>query len=76
VNQFFSRRAVLQSTPPRQDAKAARVLKPSSEIAHAWQVIMDRRRLKEPNDRRKIKEPDTLKDMYNTWMHEWLDGDK
>jgi len=73
VNQFFSRRAVLQSTPPRQDAKAARVLKPSNEIAHAWQVIMGRRRLEEPNDRCKIKEPDTLKHMYNTWMHEWLE---
>jgi hypothetical protein len=73
VNQFFSRRAVLQSTPPRQDAKAARVLKPSSEIAHAWQVIMDRRRLEEPNDRRKIEELDTLNDMHNKWMHEWLE---
>ena len=72
---FFSRQAVLQNTPPRQDAKAARVLKPSNEIAHAWQVIMDRRRLEEPNDSRAITEPDTLKRMHNTWMHEWLDGD-
>ena len=42
--------SVLQSTPPGQDAKAASVLKPSNEIADNWQVIMDRRRLVEPND--------------------------
>jgi hypothetical protein len=75
VDQFFCRRAVLESTPPRQDVKADRMLKPSGEIARAWQVIMEKRRLVEPDDRCAIKEPDTLKDMHNTWMHEWLDGD-
>jgi hypothetical protein len=75
VDRFFSTPAVLQSTPPRQDAKAARMLKPSDEIKTAWRVIMEKRRLVEPDDRCAIQGPDTLKDMYNAWMHEWLDGD-
>ena len=65
--------SVLQSTPPRQDAEAASVLKPSNEIADKWQVIMDRRRLVEPNDRCPITVQATLTRMYNTWMHEWLE---
>ena len=65
--------SVLQSTPPRQDAEAASVLKPSNEIADNGQVIMDRRRLVEPNDRCPITVQATLTRMYNTWMHEWLE---
>ena len=73
VYQFFTRPAVLQSTPSSQDAKDARVLKSSNEIAKAWQEIMDRRRLVEPNDRCPITVQATLTRMYNTWMHEWLE---
>ena len=69
VYQFFTRRPVLQSTPSRQDAKAARVLKSSNEIAKAWQEIMDRRRLEEANDRCAIKDKPKLKRMHNTWMN-------
>ena len=49
------------------------MLKPSNEIKTAWRVIMEKRRLVEPNDRCAIQEPDTLKDMHNKWMHEWLE---
>jgi len=70
---------VRQSTPSRQGAwkarlpKPARVIKPTIEINSAWKEIMDRRRLAEPNDTLPIRDKETLKDMYNAWMHEWCD---
>ena len=70
---FFTRRPGLQSTPPRADSKAARVLKTRSEIADAWRLILERRRLVELDDTRPITDPHTLADMYTSWMHEWLD---
>ena len=80
TDRFFSRPAVLQSTPSRQDAwparvlKLARVIKPSNEIADAWQVIIDRRRLAEPDDTRPIQNYTTRKNMHSTWMHAWFNG--
>jgi hypothetical protein len=73
MQRFFTRRPVLQSTPPRADSKAARVLKTRSEIANAWRLILERRRLVELDDTCPITDPDTLADMYTSWMHEWLD---
>ena len=73
VERFFTKRPVLESTPPRADSKAARVLKTNNEIADAWRLILERRRLVEPNDRRPINDPDTLAWMYTEWMYEWLE---
>ena len=42
---FFTRRPVLQSTPPKEDKDKAVVLKTSAEIEHAWRTIFERRRL-------------------------------
>ena len=64
VERFFTKRPVLESTPPRADSKAARVLKTNNEIADAWRLILERRRLVEPNERRPINDPDTLAWMY------------
>ena len=74
MQRFFTRRPVLQSTPPRADAKTARMLKTSKEIADAWQVIIDKRRLAEPDDTRPIQNYTTRKNMHNAWMHEWFNG--
>ena len=73
AQRFFTRRPVLESTPPRADSKAARVLKTNSVIAAAWRLILERRRLVEPNDRRPITDPDTLARMYTEWMNERLE---
>ena len=42
VQMFLTKRSVLRSTPPRQDAKHARVLKLPTDIARDWQLIMDK----------------------------------
>lgn len=70
---FFTRRPVSQSTPPRADNKAARVLKTGIEISDAWRIILERRRL-ECDDARPITAPEALADMYTSWMREWLDA--
>ena len=72
MQRFFTRRPVLQSTPPRADNKAARVLKTNTEIADAWRLILERRRLVEVDDACPIRDPDILADMYTSWMHEWF----
>ena len=71
TQRFFTRRPVLQSTPPRQNRKAARVLKASSDIEQSWRLILERRRLVEPRDTIPITNTSTLADMYTSWMHEW-----
>ena len=66
---FFTRRLVLQSTPPRIDNTAVRVLKDKTEIGSAWKVIMESRRVEKPNETHPIGDAGTLSKMYTTWMH-------
>jgi len=73
MQKFFTRRPVGQSAPPRADLLAARVLKTNSELAEAWRLIMERRRLVERDDARPITDRDTLAEMYTSWMDEWLE---
>ena len=68
---FFTKRSVQQSTPPRADSKAARVIKTRDEIATAWKVILERRHLVEWDDTRPITNPKTRAAMYTSWMHDW-----
>ena len=72
MQRFFTRPRVLQSTPPRADSKVAKVLKTGHEIANGWRLILERRRLVEPDDTRPITDPDTRANMYTDWMHDWL----
>ena len=69
---FFTRKPVLQSTPPRQNSDHARVLKSQTEIQEAWQLIFERRRLVEPDDRQSIGDPEQLAKMWTTWQREWF----
>ena len=69
---FFSRRPLLQSTPPKVDWHQARLLKSSAKIEEAWQCIFDRRRLGEPDDRRGIDDPDRLASMWVAWQRVWF----
>ena len=69
---FFTRRPVLQSTPPRENKDHARILKSSAEIKEAWQLIFEKRRLGEPDDRRSIEDPKQLASMLRTWQTEWF----
>ena len=69
---FFTRRPVLQSTPPREDKDHARILKSPAQIGEAWRLIFERRRLVEPDDRRSIEDPDQLAQMWTTWQKEWF----
>ena len=62
---------MLQSTPPRRNRKAARVLKASSDIEQSWRLILERRRLVQPHDTIPITNTSTLADMHTSWMHEW-----
>ena len=70
--QFFTRRPVLQNTPPREDGNVARVLKSETQIAEAWRLIFDRRRLAEKDDRQGIEDPEQLARMWRTWAKEWF----
>lgn len=70
VSKFFTKRPVLQNTPPRADAKDARTLKTSQEITDSWKTIMDRRRQVKPNDRCLIQDKATRDNMHNEWWHE------
>ena len=72
MTMFFTRKPVLQSTPPRQNSDHARVLKSQTEIQEAWQLIFERRRLVEPDDRQSIGDPDQLANMWTTWQREWF----
>ena len=73
MTDFFLRRPVLQSTPPREDKDKAFRLKTTAEIERAWRLIFKWRRRGEPLDSREIQDPDRLKDMFGAWMNEWLD---
>ena len=72
MESFFLKRPVLESTAARTNTTPARVQKSSAEIKEAWQVILDRRRLVQPDDTLPIHDRDILADLYTTWMHEWL----
>ena len=72
MTMFFTRRSVLQSTPPRQDSDLARVLKSSTEIQDAWRLIFKRRGLVERNDRTNIEDPHQLGDMWTAWQKHWF----
>ena len=73
MNDFFLRRPVLQSTPPREDKDKPRVFKTVAEIEKAWRTIFERRRRGEPDDTREIQSVERLQHMWNTWMQDWLD---
>ena len=72
LDNFFTRRPVLESTPPKQDRKQARMLKSSQEIQLAWERIFEKRRSIQPNDRLPIKNQDALASMWTEWMHNWI----
>ena len=69
---LFTRKPVLQSTPPRQNNDHARILKSPAQIQEAWQLIFERRRLGEPDDRSSIEDPEQLAKMWTTWQREWF----
>ena len=73
MSDFFLRRPVLQSTPPKEDKDKPRVFKTRAEIEKAWRIMFDRRRRGEPDDTREIQSRDRLQEMWNTWMQDWLD---
>ena len=61
---LFTRRPLLQSTPPKEDKTKPRRLKSSAEIEEAWKCILERRRLSEPDDRCAINDKDRLANMW------------
>ena len=69
---LFTRRPLLQSTPPREDKDQPRILKSSAQIEQAWQRIFERRRLGEPDDRCAINDPDRLAKMWVAWQNDEL----
>ena len=69
---FFTRRLLLQSTPPKQDKASARVLKTHDEICNAWEQIFRVRRSYEPNDRKPISDQSLLATMWTSWASEWM----
>ena len=69
---FFTRLPVEQSTPPRSDKKAGRVIKTSRELEDTWNNIMQRRRWMEPNDNLPINDSAKRAEMYRHWMHDWM----
>ena len=73
LKKFFTRKPVLESTPPRENGDYARVLKSETEIQWAWQIIMDKRRLIEPDDKQAITDPQQLAWLWRKWQREWFD---
>ena len=72
TQRFLTKQPMLQTTPPRADSKAARVMKTSDEIEQGWRRILGKRRLEEPNDTHPIRDPGRRAQMYIDWMHEWM----
>ena len=72
MSMFFTRRPLLQSTPPREDKGKARVLRSSEEITDAWKRIFQRRRMVQEDDRIPINNQKTLANMWTLWMRQWL----
>ena len=72
MTKFFKRKPVLESTPRREDDDHPRVLKSQTEIQQAWQIIMKKRRLVEPDDRESIEDPEQLAWLWRKWQREWL----
>ena len=62
MRRFFTRSQML----------AADVLKTKHEIANAWHVILQRRRLVERDDTCPISDPNIRAKMYTFWMHDWF----
>ena len=69
---FFTRRPLLQITPPREDKTQARAIKTPQQIQKAWEAILERRRRVEPDDRRGIHDQDVLANMFTMWQKEWI----
>ena len=72
MQRFLTKRPMLQTTPPRADSKAARVMKTNVEIQQDWKRILERRRWVEPNDDRPINDHARRAEMYTDWMHDWM----
>ena len=72
MTMFFTRRLLLQSTPPKQDKESARVLKTPDEICKSWEHIFRIRRSYEPDDRKPISEQSLLATMWTDWAREWM----
>ncbi len=67
---------MLQNTngmAPRQDPTAAPVLKSEADINEAWRLIMEKRRLVQPDDALPINDTNTLAAMFNEWKDQWMD---
>ena len=75
MNMFFTRRPLLQSTPPRQDRDKARVLKTADEICGAWERIFHVRRFYEADDQKPISDPCLLATMWTDWAKDWMAGE-
>ena len=73
MRRFFTRPPVLESTPPRIDNQVSRVLKTPKQIAGAWNIISEKRRLEESDDTIPITDSKVRARMFNSWMHEWLE---
>ena len=73
MNRFFTKKPLLQSTPPKQDKDKPRVVKPASEIQEAWKRILEVRREYQADDRKPISDPGLLATMWNNWQREWMD---
>ena len=69
---FFTRRPVLETTPPRENGDRARVMKSETEIQEAWEIIMQQRRRIEPDDKEPITDPEQLAWLWRTWQREWF----
>ena len=72
MNMFFTKRPVLQSTPPNQNNENALVLKTGEEIQEAWEHILKVRRQYQPDDQQPISDHSMLCRMWNNWSSEWL----
>ena len=60
MQRFLTKRPMLQTTPPRADSKAVRVMKTSDEFEQGWKRILERRRWAKRAE------------MYTHWMHDWM----
>ena len=72
LNNFFTRKPMLPTTPPKQDSDKARMLKSPEEIRLAWERLFEIRRCVQPNDRAAINDQHVLAKMWTDWMHQWM----
>ena len=72
LEELFTRRPLLQNTPPKQDKSRPLMLKSQAEIEEVWRNILWWRRWIEPDDTRAIKDSDKLGRLWVAWQKDWI----